>query len=98
MAEEKKNRRIQVDLSGQTAIVTGASRGIGKAIALRLGASGAKVACVARNAEKLKETVDAIAASGGTAEAHPCDVSNSEAVTKLVEGLAEKWGQVDIVV
>ncbi len=98
MADEKKNRRIQVDLSGQTAIVTGASRGIGKAIALRLAAAGAKVACVARSADKLKETADAIAAAGGTAEVHPCDVTDSAAVSKLVEELAEKWGGLDIVV
>ena len=69
-------------LSGQTAIVTGASRGIGKAIALRLAAAGAKVACVARSADKLKETADAIAAAGGTAEVHPCDVTDSAAVTQ----------------
>ena len=98
MADEKKNRRIQVDLSGQTAIVTGASRGIGKAIALRLAAAGAKVACVARSADKLKETAEAITAAGGTAEVHPCDVTDSAAVTKLVEELAEKWGAIDIVV
>ena len=97
MADER-NRRIQVDLSGQTAIVTGASRGIGKAIALRLAAAGAKVACVARSADKLKETADAITAAGGTAEVHPCDVTDSAAVSKLVEELAEKWGGIDIVV
>jgi 3-oxoacyl-[acyl-carrier protein] reductase len=97
MADEK-NRRIQVDLSDKTAIVTGASRGIGKAIAMRLAAAGAKVACVARSADKLKETADAIAAAGGTAEVHPCDVTDSAAVTKLVEELAEKWGSLDIVV
>jgi 3-oxoacyl-[acyl-carrier protein] reductase len=97
MADER-NRRIQVDLSGKTAIVTGASRGIGKAIAMRLAAAGAKVACVARSADKLKEAVDAITAAGGTAEVHPCDVSNSEAVTKLVESLSETWGGLDIVV
>lgn len=97
MAEEV-SRRIKVDLSGKTAIVTGASRGIGKAIALALAASGAKVACVARSADKLQETVDEIAAVGGTAEVHPCDVTDSDAVTKLVEGLAEKWGQLDVVV
>src|SRR5262245_29976752 len=95
---EEVSRRLKVDLSGQTAIVTGASRGIGKAIAIALAGAGAKVACVARNADKLKETVDEIAAAGGTAEVHPCDVVNSADVNKLVEGLAENWGQVDIVV
>jgi 3-oxoacyl-[acyl-carrier protein] reductase len=95
---DETNRRIKVDLSGQTAIVTGASRGIGKAIAIALAGAGAKVACVARSADKLKETADEIAAAGGTAEVHPCDVTKSEEVNKLVEGLAEKWGQVDIVV
>jgi 3-oxoacyl-[acyl-carrier protein] reductase len=92
------NRRIHVNLAGQTAIVTGASRGIGKAIARRLAGAGAKVACVARSADKLKETADAVAASGGTAEVHPCDVTDSSSVSKLVEDLAERWGQVDIVV
>ena len=95
---EQTDRRIQADLSGQTAIVTGASRGIGRAIALRLAAAGAKVSCVARNVEKLQETADAIAAAGGTAEVHPCDVVDSAAVSKLVEELNEKWGQLDIVV
>ena len=95
---DEPNRRIQVDLSGRTAIVTGASRGIGKAIALRLAGAGAKVACVARSVDKLKETADAIAAAGGAAEVHPCDVTDSAAVSKLVEELAEKWGGLDIVV
>jgi 3-oxoacyl-[acyl-carrier protein] reductase len=97
MADEV-NRRIQVDLSGRTAIVTGASRGIGKAIAMRLAAAGAKVACVARSADKLKETVDAIAAAGGAAEVHPCDVTDSAAVSTLVDALNESWGRIDIVV
>ena len=92
------NRRIQVDLAGQMALVTGTSRGIGKAIALRLAAAGAMVACVARSADKLKETADAIAAAGGAAEVHPCDVTDSAAVSKLVESLHEKWGRLDIVV
>ncbi len=95
---DKICRRIQVDLSGQTALVTGASRGIGKAIALALGKSGAKVACVARNEEKLKETADEIAAAGGTAAIYPCDVTDSAAVEKLFEQVLEDWEQLDILV
>ncbi len=95
---ETLTRRIQVNLSGQTAIVTGASRGIGKEIALGLGKSGARVACVARNEEKLKETVDEIAAAGGSAEAFALNVTDSAAVQKLVEKISEDWGKVDIVV
>ena len=90
--------KVTADLSGQTAIVTGASRGIGKAIALRLARAGAKVACVARSAGKLEEVVAEIQATGGEAAAMPCDVSDSEAAAKLVESVVEQWGQVDILV
>jgi len=92
------NRRIQANLQGQTAIVTGASQGIGKSIAQTLASAGAQVACVARNAKKLQETVDAITAAGGTAEVVPCDVTDSGAVETMFEDLLEKWGQIDIVV
>ncbi len=87
-----------MDLTGQTALVTGASRGIGKAIALGLGQTGAKVACIARNEEKLRETADAIAAAGGTAVVYACDVTDSAAVQKVVDAVVEDWGQLDIVV
>ncbi len=92
-------RRIQVDLSGQVALVTGASRGIGKAIALALGKAGAKVACIARNEEKLKETVAEIAAAGGSATVHQCDVADSTAVQQVVDAIVEAGGgRLDIVV
>ena len=89
---------MKIDLSGQTAIVTGASQGLGKAMAIAFGASGAKVACVARNAEKLAETVGEITAAGGEAEALACDVTDREAVDNLVDDVAERWGKVDILV
>ena len=95
---DKPCRRIQVDLSGQTALVTGASRGIGKAIALALGKAGAKVACIARNEEKLRETADAINSAGSTAVVYACDVTDSAAVQKVVDAVVEDWGQLDIVV
>lgn len=89
---------LQADLSGQTALVTGASQGLGRDIAIELGRNGAKVACVARNAEKLAETVKQVEAAGGTAIALPCDVNNDEAVDKLVDDLVEDWEKLDILV
>lgn len=95
---DNEPRRIQVDLSSQTAIVTGASRGIGKAIAVTLGGAGAKVACVARNVEKLNETAEAIRVAGGEADVYSCDVVETEAVQQVVAAVVEKWGTLDIVV
>ena len=95
---DSSNRRIQVDLSGQSALVTGASRGIGKEIALTLGKAGAKVACIARNEEKLKETAGEITSGGGTAAVFSCDVTDSVAVDKVVEAVIGEWGQLDILV
>ncbi|MEO1497600.1 MAG: 3-oxoacyl-[acyl-carrier-protein] reductase [Planctomycetota bacterium] len=90
--------RIQVDLSGQTAIVTGASRGIGKAVALRLAECGAKTALVARSADKLEEVAAQIRDAGGEAAVYPGDVTDSETVSKTVESVVEAWGQLDILV
>jgi 3-oxoacyl-[acyl-carrier protein] reductase len=89
---------LKVDLAGQTAVVTGASQGIGKAIAASLAAAGARVACIARSADKLGATVGQITSAGGQAEAFPCDVKQSAAVDALIDGLAEKWGKIDILV
>jgi 3-oxoacyl-[acyl-carrier protein] reductase len=98
MSTEAAAPRLTVDLSGQVALVTGASRGIGKAIAINVARCGAKVACVARDTAKLAETVAAITGAGGQAEAFACDVTNGEAVQQLVESIAEKWGRLDILV
>lgn len=90
--------KLKVDLSGQTAIVTGASQGLGRAMAIALGANGAKVACVARNAEKLAETVKAIEDAGGEAIALSCDVKDRESVESVIDGVVEKWEKLDILV
>lgn len=89
---------ITVDLTGQTALVTGASQGIGKAIALALGKSGAKVACLARNAEKLAGTVEEIKAAGGDAMVIAADATDSAAAEAAVEKVVTEWGQLDILV
>jgi 3-oxoacyl-[acyl-carrier protein] reductase len=90
--------RLTVDLAGQTALVTGASRGIGRATAIALGRCGARVACSARNTEKLAETVQAIQSAGGAAEAFECDVTNGAVVQALVDKIAEGWGRLDVLV
>ncbi len=89
---------LKVDLSGQNAIVTGASQGLGRHIAVALAASGAKVACVARNETKLAETLELIRAAGGDGEVMAGDVSKTETVDAIVEKVNNDWGSVDIVV
>ncbi len=89
---------LKVDLSGQVALVTGASRGLGEAVAKALGASGARVVCVARNVEKLGDTVESIIAAGGAAEAFPCDVTSSVSVNELIEKIESTLGRLDILV
>ncbi len=89
---------MKVDLSGQNAIVTGASQGLGRAIAVALSASGARVALVARNAEKLAETQKLCTDAGGKADVMAGDVSSKESVEKIIDTVCDDWGQLDIVV
>jgi len=103
MADDSKQtattpKRLHVDLAGQVAIVTGASQGIGRAIAEALAASGATVALVARSAAKLAEVAEAIRSAGGAAEPFPCDVSQAETVTAVVDAIHAKLGRIDILV
>ncbi len=97
MMNENRNR-ISTDLSGQAAIVTGAGRGLGRAIACSLARAGAKVACVDVDAQNLAETVRAIEADRGTAEPFTCDVTDSSRVTEVVQEVVKKWGGLQILV
>ena len=92
------SNNLRADLSGQVAIVTGASQGLGKAMAIELARNGAKVACVARSVEKLAETVKAITEAGGTAEAFAADVKDKVSVEKAIEEVTKKWERLDILV
>ena len=85
------------DLSGKVALVTGASRGIGRAIALRLADQGATVVAAARG-DNAAETAAAIAGTGGRAESVGIDVTDSAAVGGLPGAIVERHGRLDIVV
>jgi len=85
-------------LSGQSIIVTGASRGIGEAAAHALAAEGAKVMLTARDGARAAQVADAIAKAGGTAEAMACDVSDYAQVEKLVAATQAKFGRLDALI
>lgn len=85
-------------LANQTAVVTGAGRGIGRAIALKFAAEGADVACVSRTAENSEKVANEIRALGRKAWAYAADVSNSAAVSETVEKILSDAGKLDILV
>ncbi len=85
-------------LKGKTAIVTGAARGIGKAIALRFGQEGARVAVVDLLEDEGRATVRLIEANGGQAVFIRTDVSDSSQVQAMVDTVAQQWGTIDILV
>ncbi len=86
------------DLTGKTALVTGASRGIGQAIAVAFADAGADVALVARGADGLTETAEAVTAVGRKAFVIPADVTSYEAVAAAVATAIDQLGYLDIVV
>ncbi|MCB2153719.1 3-oxoacyl-ACP reductase FabG [bacterium] len=88
----------QFSLEGKTALVTGASRGIGQAIAIAFAEAGADVALLARNKEDLLETAAQIADKGRSFVVVPTDVSSSDDVTRAFETVANEWEKVDILV
>lgn len=91
-------------LKDRIALVTGASRGIGFAVARRFAQEGAHVICVARTVGGLEELDDAIQAdnrdhqTGGSATLVPCDLMDSSKITALGQSIADRWGYLDILV
>jgi NAD(P)-dependent dehydrogenase (short-subunit alcohol dehydrogenase family) len=85
-------------LAGRIALVTGASRGIGRAIALELARRGAHVIALARTQGALEELDDEIRALGGEATLVPCDIQDFDALDRLGAAIHQRWGQLDILV
>ena len=86
------------NLTDKVAIVTGASRGIGEAIAKQLSSCGAKIILIARNSDQLLAVKETIISNGGIAESMAGDVSNLNSISEIVTNTIDKWGRIDILV
>jgi len=83
-------------LDGTVALVTGASRGLGHALALEAAARGAHVLAVARTVGGLEELDDAVRAAGGAATLVPLDLTDDPALDRLAAAIAGRWGRLDL--
>ena len=86
------------DLKGKVAVITGSSKGIGKAIALRMAEHGAKVVVSSRKQEPCEAVADEIKANGGEAMVRTCNINTKEALQDLVDHTNKTWGKIDILV
>jgi NAD(P)-dependent dehydrogenase (short-subunit alcohol dehydrogenase family) len=97
-ADTSHRRSLERAVRGKVALVTGASSGIGRATALKLGAAGARVVLVARSADRLEEVRRHVEHAGGTATAIPTDLTDAESVARLCRTVAQELGAVDVLV
>ena len=86
------------ELAGKVALVTGASRGIGRAISVALAGEGATVVLAARAVEKLEETAEQVGRAGGEARIVTTELTDEDSIKNLVEVVREKYGKLDILV
>ncbi|HEY3742432.1 MAG TPA: SDR family oxidoreductase [Bryobacteraceae bacterium] len=89
---------VNQPLEGRVALITGASRGLGRAMAIALAQGGAKIALVARDEEKLKETAAEVAAAGSQAQIFLADVAKEGDVEQLAGEVRHSFGHVDILI
>src|SRR5215813_9404988 len=86
------------DLTGQVAVITGSSKGIGRAAAEIMASLGAKVVVSSRKADACEEVAAGIRKAGGESVVIPCNISRKEEVEALVKGTLAKWGRIDTLV
>lgn len=86
------------DLRGRVAVITGSSRGIGRAIAEDMALAGARVVVSSRKEDACAEVVEAIRAAGGEAKAVGCNISHRQQLEHLVEAAVAEWGRLDVLV
>jgi len=89
---------VSQKLAGRVAVVTGASKGLGKAMAVALAAEGARVALIGRDREQLLALAEEIGTAGGIAEPFPADVTSEEQVGRTCRDIVERFGQVNILI
>jgi NAD(P)-dependent dehydrogenase (short-subunit alcohol dehydrogenase family) len=89
---------MQIDLSGKVAVVTGASRGIGRATSLALAGAGAKVALLGRDRTRLEESLELVRKAGGEAATFVCDVRDEAQVKQSAADVVKRFGAVHILV
>ena len=85
-------------LAGKVALVTGASRGIGRAISVALAGEGATVVLTARSVEKLQTVAEEVGEAGGQADVITAELADEDSIENLVAAVDEKYGQLDILV
>jgi NAD(P)-dependent dehydrogenase (short-subunit alcohol dehydrogenase family) len=93
-----KDRSLAGTVSGKKVLITGASSGIGRSAALKVGEAGGEVLLVSRTREKLEEVKAEIEQRGGTAYVHPCDLSDVDDIERMADEVLEQHGSVDILV
>ena len=89
---------MKIDLTGRTAVITGASRGLGEAMSMALAAAGAQIALVARDVNRLESVREAIKSKGGSAEVFTGDVTQEADVARLAREVTEQFGAPQIVI
>jgi NAD(P)-dependent dehydrogenase (short-subunit alcohol dehydrogenase family) len=85
-------------LKGKTAVITGASKGLGKSMSAALAAAGAKIALVARDAGRLEEVASEIRGNGGDAHAFAADVTQEDRVRELEQSVTQRFGRISILI